>query len=136
MSDPSIEEGTAKRIDAKYRCEVNLPANAPSGNPHIIKWNVGAKKDKIPHDLSPVDVVATILFEFHPSALSHLLDTEIEQFYCWWEVDGRIRDSEDNTKDNHSTISTEKATADSSFQGFTHIHRFGRFVRVGVSDSL
>ncbi|KAF7872137.1 hypothetical protein EAF04_003062 [Stromatinia cepivora] len=125
VADPNVEEGTVKRVDVHYKCKINLPANAPLGNPHIIIWNA-AKRDKVPYDLSTVDVIATILFELNPSALAHLLDTQIEQFYCWWKADGQIEDSEDTTDD-------ESDESDPGLPYFVHIHRFRQFVRVWIA---
>ncbi|CAD6443391.1 dd517b87-f79c-4b83-a075-b66e040a33b4-CDS [Sclerotinia trifoliorum] len=69
MAHPNVEERTVKRVDVDHKFEINLPANAPSGNPHIILWDA-VKRDNIPHDLSTVDVIVTVIFELNPSALA------------------------------------------------------------------
>ncbi|TGO23252.1 hypothetical protein BPAE_0138g00050 [Botrytis paeoniae] len=132
MDDPSIKEGTAKRVDVKYKCKVNLPADTPSGHPHIIKWNSGVDKNKVPHDLFTVDVIATILYEFNPSALSHLLDVQEGQFYCWWETDGHIKESENDREDQSETVDSESKESRDLLLDYIHIHRVGQFVRVGI----
>ncbi|APA05931.1 predicted protein [Sclerotinia sclerotiorum 1980 UF-70] len=99
MSDPNIKERTVKQVDVDHKIEINLPANAPSGKPHIIMWDA-VKRDNIPHDLSTVDVIVTVLFELNLSALAHLFDTQIEQFYCWWKGNDGIEDLEDTEDDS------------------------------------
>ncbi|KAF5876130.1 uncharacterized protein Bfra_002530 [Botrytis fragariae] len=132
MADSSIKEGTAKRLDVKYKCKVNLPADTPSGHPHIIKWNAGVDKDKIPRDLFTVDVIATILYEFNPSALSHLLDVQEGQFYCWWEANGHIKESENGREDQSETVDSESKESGDLLPEYIHIHRVGQFVRVRI----
>ncbi|TGO62629.1 hypothetical protein BCON_0018g00220 [Botryotinia convoluta] len=132
MADPCIKEGTAKRVDVKYKCKVNLPADTPSGHSHIIKWNAGVDKNKVPRHLFTVDVIATILYEFNPSALSHLLDVQAGHFYCWWETNGHIEESENDKEYQSETVNSESKKSGDLLLDYIHIHRVGQFVRVGI----
>ncbi|KAI9647399.1 hypothetical protein NHQ30_003784 [Ciborinia camelliae] len=74
---------------------LDLPANAPRGYPHILQADM-SNQAVVPEDLSLVDVLATIIFEWNPSALYHLLNIENEEFYCAFEcqIMGTDSDSE------------------------------------------
>ncbi|KAF7899135.1 uncharacterized protein EAF01_008348 [Botrytis porri] len=136
MADPSIKEGTAKRVDVEYECKFNLPADAPSRHPHIIKWNAGGDKHKVPRHLFTVDVIATIPYEFNPSALSHLLDVQAGQFYCWWETNGHIKESKNNKEYQSGAVNSEsKKSGNLLFLDYIHIHRVGQIVRVEIVGS-
>ncbi|TGO23253.1 hypothetical protein BPAE_0138g00060 [Botrytis paeoniae] len=90
-----MEDEFCQKVDLNLDISIDLPANAPQGHPHLL--NVKRPRNKphppkykkrksnqieFPEDLSLVDVLATILFDWKPAALHHLLNVENEQFYC------------------------------------------------------
>ncbi|KAF7872136.1 hypothetical protein EAF04_003061 [Stromatinia cepivora] len=93
--------GFCERIDLNFT--LDFPVDAPRGHPHLLKIK-GHKSAqvKVPEDLSLVDVLATIIFEWKPAALHHLLNMEVEEFYCdaSWE-----KGSLENSTDSDSEIS-------------------------------
>ncbi|KAF7880625.1 uncharacterized protein EAF02_007471 [Botrytis sinoallii] len=122
-----MEGEFCKKVDLNI--SIDLPANAPQGhhhllnikrpqnNPHLPK----SKKRKsnqiqFPEDLSLIDVLATILFDWKPSALHHLLDVETEQFYCAaeWEAEYKGKYIDPET--------------------FVYVHRLGQYVRIVIDD--
>ncbi|KAF7899134.1 uncharacterized protein EAF01_008347 [Botrytis porri] len=88
-----METEFCKKIDLNLNISIDLPADAPEGHPHLlnVKWprndphpekckEIRSMQIEFPKDLSLIDVIATILFEWKPAALHHLLDLENEQF--------------------------------------------------------
>lgn len=136
MADSSLKEGTAQRVDIEYEYKVNLPADAPSGHPHIIRWIAVVDKDKVPHDLFTVDVIATILYEFNPSALGRLLDVQASPFCCWWETNGHTKESENDKEYQSETVGIENHKSDDLSPDSIYLLRVGNIVRVGVSSFL
>ncbi|KAF7884938.1 hypothetical protein EAF00_010756 [Botryotinia globosa] len=132
MDDPNFKEGTAQRVDVEYECKVNLLADAPSGHPHIIRWIAVVDKEKVPHDLFTVDVIATILYEIDPSALGHLLDVQASQFYCWWATNGHIKESESDKKFQSETLDTESHKSDDLSPDRIYLLRVGNIIRFGI----
>ncbi|KAF7940285.1 uncharacterized protein EAE98_000412 [Botrytis deweyae] len=134
MDNLFIKEGTAKQVDVKYEDNVNLPADTPSGHPHIIKWNAGVDKDKIPNDLLTVDVIATILYKFNPLALSHLLDIQAGHFICWWDTNGHMKLSENDQEHQNGMVDSESDKSDNLSPDYICLLRAGNIVRVGITS--
>ncbi|KAF7942757.1 uncharacterized protein EAE97_006211 [Botrytis byssoidea] len=132
MNDPNLKEGTAQRVNVGYECKVNLLTDAPSGHSHIIRWIAVVEKDKVPHDLFTVDVIATILYEIDPSALSHLLDVQASQFYCWWTTNGHIKESESDKEFQSETVDTESHKSDDLSPDHIYLLRVENIVQVGI----
>lgn len=90
-----MEDEFCKKVDLNLNININLLADAPQCHPHLLnvkrpQKNPPAPKVKrhksrrieFPEDLSLVDILATVLFDWKPAALHHLLNVENEQFYC------------------------------------------------------
>ncbi|TGO60680.1 hypothetical protein BOTNAR_0141g00220 [Botryotinia narcissicola] len=132
INDPNLKEVTAQRVDVGYECKVNLLADAPSGHPHIIRWIALVDKDKVPHDLFTFYVIATILYEIDPSALSHLLDVQASQFYCWWATNGHVKESESDKEFQSETVDTESHKSDDLSPDHIYLLRVENIVQVGI----
>ncbi|KAF7942756.1 uncharacterized protein EAE97_006210 [Botrytis byssoidea] len=90
-----MEDKSCQKVDLNLDISIDLPANAPEGHLHLLnvkrpRNNPQPPKYKkrksnqieFPEDLSLVDVLATILFDWKPAALHHLLNVQNKQFYC------------------------------------------------------
>ncbi|TGO71219.1 hypothetical protein BELL_0605g00060 [Botrytis elliptica] len=123
-----MEGEFCKKVDLNI--SFDLPANAPQGHPHLLNIErpqnnpdlPKSKKPKsnqiqFPEDLSLIDVLATILFYWKPTALHHLLDVETEQFYCAaeWGVYGGKHIGPDI---------------------LMYVHRLGQYVRIVEIEDL
>lgn len=123
----NMEDEFCQKVDLNLDISIDLPANAPQGHPHLLnvkrpRNNPQPPKYKkrksnqieFPEDLSLVDVLATILFDWKPAALHHLLNVQNEQFYCAaeWEQDNLEYDA---------------------WERFVYVHRLGQYVRIAVS---
>ncbi|KAM0149965.1 hypothetical protein ACHAPG_009094 [Botrytis cinerea] len=93
-----------KKVDLNLTININLLADAPQGHPHLLnvkrpqKNPIAPKIEKhksrrieFPEGLSLVDVLVTILFDWKPAALHHLLNVEDEQFYCAAKLERTLR---------------------------------------------
>ncbi|TEY36931.1 hypothetical protein BOTCAL_0534g00060 [Botryotinia calthae] len=123
-----MEDDFFKNIDLNLNININLPKDAPQGHPHLLNVKrpqhnphpppTKSKKRKsrrieFPDDLSLVDVLATIIFDWKPAALHHLLNVEDEQFYyaAEWE---------------QGTVEYDV------WDRFMYVHRFGQYVRIAI----
>jgi len=70
---------TVTRFD--LRLNIDLPAHAPAGCPHLIDINAITELE-IPDDLTLVDAIVTLLFKWDARCLQDLLDLSREDFYC------------------------------------------------------
>jgi hypothetical protein len=61
--------------------QIDLPATAPEGHPHIIDDIENISEDDLPDNLEAVDVIATVLYKWNPEALHNLLDMSKNQFH-------------------------------------------------------
>ncbi|KAF7884939.1 hypothetical protein EAF00_010757 [Botryotinia globosa] len=115
-------------FDMPLKSLIDLPANAPEGHPHLLNVKrprnnpqpPAYKKRKsnqieFPEDLSLVDVLATILFDWKPAALHHLLKVQNEQFFCaaaWTEY----------------TVEYDESDT------LAYVHRLGQYVRIVIDE--
>ncbi|KAM0142959.1 hypothetical protein ACHAO1_000793 [Botrytis cinerea] len=99
-----MEDEFCKKVDLNLTININLLADAPQGHPHLLnvkrpqKNHIAPKIEKhksrrieFPEDLSLVDVLVTIFFDWKPAALHHLLNVEDEQFYCAAKLERTLR---------------------------------------------
>ncbi|TGO33204.1 hypothetical protein BHYA_0260g00060 [Botrytis hyacinthi] len=123
-----MEDKFCKRIDLNLNISIDLPANAPEGHLHLLDvkrppnnpYVPKSKKRKsnqiqFPEDLSLIDVLATILFDWKLTALHHLLDVETEQFYCAAELE--------EYKVKHNELDR-----------LLYVHRLGQYVRIVIDE--
>ncbi|KAM0180019.1 hypothetical protein ACHAPF_002552 [Botrytis cinerea] len=99
-----MEDEFCKKVDLNLTININLLADAPQGHPRLLnvkkpqKNPIAPKIEKhksrrieFPEGLSLVDVLVTILFDWKPAALHHLLNVEDEQFYCAAKLERTLR---------------------------------------------
>ena len=100
----TMEDEFCKKVDLNLTININLLADAPQGHPRLLnvkrpqKNPIAPKIEKhksrrieFPEGLSLVDVLVTILFDWKPAALHHLLNVEDEQFYCAAKLERTLR---------------------------------------------
>lgn len=77
-----METNIIKRLELDLH--LILPANAPTGHPHIIDFSNIDEEGPSDH-LHAVDSVATTLYKWNPEALQALLDLEFQNFH-WGHI--------------------------------------------------
>ncbi|TGO60679.1 hypothetical protein BOTNAR_0141g00210 [Botryotinia narcissicola] len=123
-----MEDKSCQKVDLNLDISIDLPANAPEGHPHLLnvkrprnnpqppKYKKRKSKQiEFPEDLSLVDVLATILFDWKPAALHHLLNVQNKQFYC-------------------AAAWTEYIVEYDESDRLAYVHRLGQYVRIVIDE--
>ncbi|CAD6443390.1 b0da1405-bc15-449d-8622-d2977aed915c [Sclerotinia trifoliorum] len=115
MPEENMWTEFCERIDLNF--SLHLQVDAPRGHPHLLNIKgYKPKEAKIPENLSLIDVLATIIFDWNSAALHHLLNMENEEFYC-------DADWEEDSLDDSTLEKPAK---------FVYIHRLGEYIRVAI----
>jgi hypothetical protein len=79
------------------RLHINLPADAPRGNPHLIDVQTFSNSDKNMDGLLAVDAIVTTLYKWNPKALHNLLDPALKTFrWGWLDLESKLDHDAEN----------------------------------------